>query len=140
MICTYMCKTCGCSFRSRDFGNIERFVEPCILLILSKGSSHGYGLIEDLEKHCGEKVDIGNLYRTLRRMEMNDWVTSSWDKNEFGPDRRVYTITEDGQEFLHEAVSSLMRSDKLIHGFLEGYQKNYQNDNLNKTKRGGETR
>lgn len=121
-----MCKTCGCSFRSKDFGNIERFVEPCILLLLSKSASHGYGLMEDLEKHCGEKVDIGNLYRTLRRMEMNDWVTSSWDKNEVGPDRRTYTITEGGQEFLKNAVTSLAKTDKLIHRFLEGYHQTFK--------------
>ena len=130
MIFTYMCKTCGCSFRSRDFGNIERFVEPCILLLLSKASSHGYGLMEDLEKHCGEKVDIGNLYRTLRRMEMSGWATSFWDKNEAGPDRRIYSITQGGKEFLEIAVSSLGKTDKLIHRFLEGYQKNFQNDGL----------
>lgn len=94
--------------------------------------------MEDLKKHCGKKVDIGNLYRTLRRMEMDGWVKSKWDKNESGPDRRVYTITEDGQEFLHEAASSLIRSDKLIHRFLEEYQKNFHNNNLNETKRGGE--
>ncbi|OGG22125.1 hypothetical protein A3D03_02060 [Candidatus Gottesmanbacteria bacterium RIFCSPHIGHO2_02_FULL_40_13] len=123
MIFTYMCKTCGCSFRSRDFGNIERFIEPCILLLLSKSSSHGYGLMEDLEKHCGEKVDIGDLYRTLRRMEKDDWVKSDWEKNIAGPDRRTYTITADGKNFLMSAASSLIRTDKLIHRFLEGYQK-----------------
>ena len=79
--------------------------------------------MEDLKKHCGEKVDIGNLYRTLRRMEMMGWVTSSWDKNEAGPDRRVYTITEAGREFLTSAVVSLTRTDKLIHRFLGGYQR-----------------
>ena len=124
MIFTYMCKTCGCSFRSRDFGNIERFIEPCILLLLSKDSSHGYGLMEDLEKHCGEKVDIGDLYRTLRRMERDGWVKSDWEKNESGPDRRIYTITSEGKDFLRLASSSLIRTDKLIHRFLEGYQKN----------------
>ena len=121
-----MCKTCRCSFRSREFGNIERFVEPCILLLLSKGAAHGYGLMEDLEKHCGEKVDIGNLYRTLRKMEMNGWATSSWDKNESGQDRRTYSITKDGKEFLRTAASSLSKTDKLIHRFLEGYQANFQ--------------
>ena|SRR3989338_1532030 len=125
MILTYMCKTCGCSFRSRDFGTIERFVEPCILLLLSKASSHGYGLLGDLEKHCGEKVDIGNLYRTLRRMESLGWVTSNWDKKEAGPDRRIYTITDEGKEFLKEAISSLARTDNLIHRFLEGYKRNF---------------
>ncbi len=55
-------------------------------------------------------------------MEIKGWVESSWDKNEAGPDRRVYTITEDGKEFLTLAVSSLNRTDKLLHRFLEGYQ------------------
>src|SRR3989344_3851367 len=122
MIFTYMCKTCGCSFRSRDFGNIERFIEPCILLLLSKDSSHGYGLMDGLEKHCGEKVDIGDLYRTLRRMERDGWVKSDWKENKAGPDRRTYTITKEGKNFLEDAASSLVRTDKLIHHFLEGYK------------------
>ena len=90
------------------------------------GTSHGYGLMEDLEKHCGEKVDIGNLYRTLRRMEMRDWVISSWDKNNSGQDRRTYAITKDGREFLGEAVASLTQTDTLIHRFLKAYQENEQ--------------
>lgn len=123
MILTYMCRTCGCSFRSKNFGNIERFIEPCILLLLSKDSSHGYGLMEDLEKHCGEKVDIGDLYRTLRRMETDGWVKSDWEKNKAGPDRRIYTITAEGEDFLKSASSSLIHTDKLIHRFLEGYKR-----------------
>ena len=126
MIFTYMCRTCGCSFRSRYFGNIERFVEPCILLLLLKNASHGYGLMEGLEKHCGEKVDIGNLYRTLRKMETRGWIESSWDKNETGPDRRIYSITQAGVEYLEVAAASLGKTDKLIHHFFDGYQKHYK--------------
>lgn len=84
--------------------------------------------MEDLEKHCGEKVDIGDLYRTLRRMEKDDWVQSYWEKNESGPDRRTYTITSDGKSFLKSAASSLIQTNKLIHRFLEGYQKMYHNN------------
>lgn len=95
--------------------------------------------MEDLEEHCGEKVDIGDLYRTLRKMEMNGWVTSSWDKNDSGPDRRTYTITREGKEFLEVAASSLIKTDKLIHRFLEGYKNSQNNQNDNSLKRGGET-
>jgi len=120
-----MCRTCGCSFRSREFGNIERFVEPCILILLSKKQSHGYGLMEDLKKQCGEKVDVGDLYRTLRRMEYSGWVTSKWDSKENERDKRVYTITEEGQAFLKEAIFSLKKTDSLIHNLFSGYQKVY---------------
>lgn len=125
-----MCKTCGCSFRSRDFGNIERFVEPCILLLLIQNPSHGYSLMEDLEHKCGEKVDIGNLYRTLRRMEKDSWVRSDWSKNDSGPDRRTYTITQEGLEFLKNAVSSLIRTDVLIHRLLAGYKETFRKNQL----------
>lgn len=125
MIFTYMCKTCGCSFRSREFGKIERFMEPCILLLLTKNSSHGYGLMEGLEKHCGEKMDAGDLYRTLRRMERDSWVTSEWDKKEKERDKRVYSITKTGRVFLNDAITSLRRTDELIHHLFSGYKKLY---------------
>lgn len=114
------------SLRPRVFGTVQRFIEPCILLLLSKGTSHGYGLLEDLEKHCGEKVDIGNLYKTLRKMETNGWVKSVWDENKTGRDRRIYTITKKGHSFLGKAAISLTQTDNLIHRFLEGYRKTFQ--------------
>lgn len=125
-----MCKTCGCSFRSRDFGNIERFIEPCILLLLCKNSSHGYQLRENLKEHCGHKIDIGNLYRTLRRMEKDDWISSDWQEGNGVPNKRTYSITIEGKEILSNAVISLQKTDKLIHRLFEGYQNNFQNNKI----------
>ena len=82
--------------------------------------------METLEKQCGEKVDIGNLYRTLRRMEMDGWVESDWSKNESGQDKRTYKITKEGTDFLKTAVSSLSHTDALIHRFLERYSETYE--------------
>lgn len=109
--------------RLRPFGNVEKFIEPCILLLLSKNSSHGYGLMDDLEKHCGHKVDIGNLYRTLRKMENNKWIVSNWYKNKIGPDKRTYSITFEGKTVLHEAVTTLTNTYNLLSRFLIGYTK-----------------
>ena len=126
MIISYMPPTYNGSLRTKVFGTIQRFIEPCILLLLSKGSSHGYGLLEGLERHCGEKVDIGNLYRTLRRMESDGWVKSQWYENKTGREKRVYIITKQGRKFLEEATASLVQTNKLIHRFLVGYQKTFQ--------------
>src|SRR3989338_9648224 len=109
--------------KPRSFGNVEKFVEPCILLLLSKDSSHGYGLMDGLEKHCGHKVDIGNLYRTLRRMEKNKWIVSDWQKNKIGPDKRTYRLTSEGRTVLNGAVTSLAKTHSLISRFLSGYKK-----------------
>ena len=112
--------------KPRAFGNVEKFVEPCILLLLSKDSSYGYGLMDGLGKHCGHKVDIGNLYRTLRKMEKNKWIVSDWQKNEIGPDRRTYRITSDGKTILHGAVTSLIKTYNLLSRFLTGYNKTFR--------------
>ena len=111
--------------KPRTFGNVEKFVEPCILLLLSKDSSHGYGLMDGLQKHCGHKVDIGNLYRSLRKMEKNKWIVSGWQKNKIGPDKRKYKITPNGVAILHEAASTLKTTHSLLSRFLNGYNKIY---------------
>ena len=111
------------SSKPRDFGNVARFVEPCILLLLSKNSSHGYGLMGGLEKHCGENVDIGNLYRTLRKMEKVGWVKSVWEKGSIGPDKRKYEITELGKLSLKGACTDLKRTQSLITHFFVGFKK-----------------
>jgi len=109
--------------KPRNFGYVERFVEPCVLLLLSKNPSHGYGLMEGLEKHCGEKVDIGNLYRTLRKMEKNQWIKSDWEKGNIGPNKRKYEITGKGKGTLNEAYISLKQTQSLINHFFIGYKK-----------------
>ncbi len=119
MIFTYSMRT------KTSFGYIEKFVQPCILLLLSKNPSHGYGLLDDLGKHCGHKIDIGNLYRTLRKMEKSKWITSSWQKNKIGPEKRAYKITPDGTAILHEAALTLETTYSLLCRFLNGYNKIY---------------
>ncbi|OGY25620.1 MAG: hypothetical protein A2Z24_01700 [Candidatus Woykebacteria bacterium RBG_16_44_10] len=100
-------------------------MEPCILLLLSKEPSYGYGLINDLERQCGESVDVGNLYRTLRRMEKDGWISSSWGKAEAGPKRRIYELTKDGEEFLHSWAGGFEKNKKLIERFLIGYKSQF---------------
>ena len=86
-------------------GHLYRFVEPVLLLILrEKGRSYGYDLVGSLAQHAftdGE-IEKAVLYRTLRRLEQNGYITSDWDTEEPGPARRVYTLTRDGQEHLQE--------------------------------------
>lgn len=111
------------STKPRHFGYVERFIEPCILLLLSKNPSHGYGLMEGLDKHCGEKVDRGNLYRTLRKMEMSGWIQSTWEKGNIGPKKRAYEITPKGRGVLKESYIGLKRTRALITHFFTGYKK-----------------
>jgi DNA-binding PadR family transcriptional regulator len=86
-------------------GHLYRFVEPVLLLMLQeRGRSYGYDLFGDLGKYAFTDAEIERavLYRTLRRLEANGYVSSDWDITEPGPARRVYELTAAGKEHLSE--------------------------------------
>ena len=99
---------------------MERFLEVCLLLLLYDKVGYGYGLIEDLAffGFSQDELNISTLYRTLRKMENENLVTSKWEEGGPGPKRRVYEITETGKEELDQWIKirkvRKARSEKLI--------------------------
>src|SRR5437588_12222590 len=76
---------------------VERFAEPALLALLAEGPTHGYELLERLPGLLGEeRVDVGNVYRALRRLEEDGVVESEWRADLPGPAKRTYTLTDDG--------------------------------------------
>lgn len=93
---------CACTCA---MGNLYRFIEPVLLLMLrDKGRSYGYELSEHLDEYAltDAQIERAALYRTLRTLEENGHVTSTWDTDTAGPARRVYSLTESGLLHLHE--------------------------------------
>ncbi len=78
------------------------WLTPVALVILREESSYGYELMERLEQFDFEQIRAGTLYRTLRRTEKEGLCKSEWDTSEGGPARRMYSITEAGEEYLCE--------------------------------------
>ncbi len=86
-------------------GNLSRFIEPVVLLLLrKKGTSYGYDLAQELPAYAltDAEVERGALYRTLRQLESDGSVASDWEIEESGPARRVYRLTPEGEAHLAE--------------------------------------
>lgn len=101
-------------------GNIYRFIEPVLLLILKeRGQSYGYELSEHLVEHAltDAQIERAALYRTLRTLECNGYVTSSWNTTNAGPARRVYSLTKAGQLHLREWAEVMGRLGKAMRAF-----------------------
>ena len=102
-------------------GNLYRFVEPVILLLLKKkGCSYGYDLSRDLQEYAltDAEIDRGALYRTLRQLETNGNVVSEWNVEESGPARRVYKLTAKGERHLDEWATVLEHVSKSMARFV----------------------
>lgn len=102
---------------------IARFLEPCLLLLLREDATHGYSLLESLHQfgYAQGTVDASVVYRILREMEDSGWVTSQWDTTGSGPSRRVYSVTQDGEEYLAAWISDLRCTRDEIDQFVETY-------------------
>jgi len=60
-------------------------------------------------------TDPGALYRALRDMEERGWVTSFWQEEKTqGPPRRVYQLTEMGNEALVWWIQDVRETSEII--------------------------
>ncbi len=85
------------------------FVEPALLAVLARSEGYGYDLVRAIEEATGGEVvpDTGGLYRLLRRLEEDGFVTSQWQEGGSGPQRRSYCITDDGRALLEHWIGHL---------------------------------
>lgn len=113
--------------RGRGRGGQRRrvmsFLQPCLLLLLRRGQAHGYSLLNDLAEfgfRPGQK-DPSLVYRALRDMEEEGLVSSEWDPDSLGPQRRVYRITPDGEQHLHAWIGDLRHTQQEIDHLVAEY-------------------
>lgn len=103
--------------------HIDRFLEPCLLLLVHCSEIHGYELVDGLNPFGFEQnpVDASTIYRFLRELEERGFVSSRWDTSNAGPARHVYQTTEQGDRYLALWVRDLRETDRVLHHFLDTY-------------------
>ena len=102
-------------------GTPKNFLIPIMLLHLRDWNSHGYELMEKIMQFGVESVDQGNFYRMLRQLEKDALVSSEWDVTSGGPAKRIYSITEAGEQYLEVWAGSLSHYQKMLDQFFNLY-------------------
>jgi len=114
-------------WRRGDSRRAVRFLEPTLLVLLHHGPAHGYTLIDQLGKFGLGDMDPSAIYRTLRSMEEKGWVTSYWDEElTQGPPRRVYHLTEQGDELLSWWMQDLRDTRLMMDHLLSTYSRHME--------------
>jgi poly-beta-hydroxybutyrate-responsive repressor len=94
---------------------------PYVLLAVSMQRAHGY-LIEEYLRQIGFlTLEMSTLYRTLRQLEKDGLLESSWEHGEAGPARRVYSLTDLGRAWLDQWASALDLYRQMLDQFFGLY-------------------
>ena len=99
----------------------RNWLVPVILLSLRDWNSYGYELMERATAFGFEAMNPGTLYRTLRQMEKDGIVESTWETSKGGPARRMYSITDAGKTYLDFWAKSLEQYQQTMDAFFRLY-------------------
>lgn len=118
----------GRSHRRRRRGRKTVWMlEPALLMLLHYGPAHGYTLLEQLKEFSLGDLNTSVVYRALRDMESKGWVLSTWDtKHTQGPPRRIYRLTELGDETLGQHILDLQETRGAINHFIGAYSQHME--------------
>src|SRR5437879_6203522 len=100
----------------RDSG--RSFLRASLLLLIGERPAHGYDLVERLEPFGLADGDAASTYRTLRALERDGSVESSWTPSDCGPARRIYRLTEAGHAELEACADALRRTRGQVDHYL----------------------
>jgi PadR family transcriptional regulator, regulatory protein PadR len=102
----------------------ERYIQPSILMTLKEKPSHGYDLIQNINRFefIEGNAPPGMIYRHLREMEDNGLVVSEWKTDEVGPAKRIYRLTSEGDEVLGAWIDYMGTQAKKMLAFIEIYR------------------
>jgi PadR family transcriptional regulator PadR len=70
---------CGGRGCNRRMG---QFLDPALLLLLEQSPAHGYTLLNRMAEFGLDFLAPTVIYRALREMEEQGWITSTWDEEE----------------------------------------------------------
>jgi len=99
-------------------------IEPALLLALRDGTAHGYDLADLIGEHLGmPRIDHGNLYRGLRRLEEEGIVVSEWNDDAPGRSKRTYSLTDSGEALLEAWAETLQFTKERLTALLDSYER-----------------
>ena len=82
-----------------------------ILLCLSKGPNHGYGIMQLTDSLSGGDVKIGSgtMYGATSNMMKKGWIEEIVSEDRGLERKRLYRLTEEGVKAFNDEVSRLKR-------------------------------
>lgn len=79
---------------------LKGVLEGCVLEIISRQTTYGYEITQQLRDQGFSDVVEGTVYAILVRLEKNQLVSIEKKPSEVGPPRKFYSLTKAGEQEL----------------------------------------
>lgn len=80
---------------------LKGVLEGSVLEVISRDTTYGYEITQQLRKLGFTDVVEGTVYTILVRLEKNNLVSTEKKPSEVGPPRKFYTLTDAGYKELY---------------------------------------
>ena len=92
----------GMGRKSQKNDSLPGSLDMLILKTLTRGSLHGYGIVQSIQQTSGDDllIEEGSLYPALQRLELNGWIDGEWGVSTSGRRARLYRLTASGRKQL----------------------------------------
>jgi PadR family transcriptional regulator PadR len=103
---------------NNDTQMMKGILEGCILKIISEEELYGYKTVERLNE-IGFDVNEATVYPILTRLENKGHLKVEKRPSPFGPMRKYYFVTQEGQVNLLEFQETWQRMMKMVNEVME---------------------
>lgn len=107
-------------------GTPKNYLMAWLLVMLADHSLHGYEITKELNEKFDIVTDAGTVYRALRQLERDGYISSWWDPKEQGPARRFYALTEAGNKALQMWSEALDQYRTNLETFFALYEHRHE--------------
>ena len=99
---------------------LKGVLEGCILKIISAKETYGYEICESLILYGFENISEGSVYPILLRLQKKGLITYRSEKSPYGPIRKYYYITQDGETYLNEFLKDWKKIEESVNNVIRG--------------------
>lgn len=99
---------------------LKGHLDMIVLSALTRGSAHGYAIIEEVRRRSGGNFDLpeGTIYPALHRLESAGLLQSEWTESDTGRRRRTYQLTPSGRRALTRQKAMWSRFTAAMDGLI----------------------
>ncbi|WP_044022815.1 PadR family transcriptional regulator [Bacillus sp. SG-1] len=102
---------------------LKGILEGCILAVIEESPTYGYELYVKLATKGMDSVSEGSIYPILLRLQKEGLIKGKMQKSASGPNRKYYSLTEEGKAALEVFSSEWAKLGTAIDLILKGGEK-----------------